>query len=231
MVERAQRSSKQKLAQTGCYRGNLPGTSTQVFPLPVLTHHPFKWSKCVVWLPKASRASLHGLSWGLASRQISSPEQCTYSNSSNTSSQIQQASKHHDKEIQQDEGGWSEVTQSGRKGLNILKRTEGYLTCLEMVSAHWRLSFNMDTVKNNISEVVCDGRLWRWRFRVPPIHFPRRHSCLSFLAPALKALFFGLKPCKQSCAPLSLPNFALPSLLTATNTPLFHWRWRLCSWK
>lgn len=80
-----------------------------------------------------------------------------------------------------------------------------------------------------ISEVVCDRRLWRWRF---PIHFPRRHSCLSlsYLTTALKGLFFGQKP-KQSCTPLSLPNCALPSLLTATNTPLFHWRWRLCSWK
>lgn len=50
-----------------------------------------------------------------ACRQKSSPEQCTYSNSNNTSSQVQQSSKHHVKEIQQDEGRWSEVTQKARK--------------------------------------------------------------------------------------------------------------------
>lgn len=120
-----------------------------------------------------SRSASHA-----ASRKKASPEQCTYSNSNNTSSQVQQSSKHHDKEIQPDEGRWSEVTQKAWKNRAEYTKENRrvYLTCLEMVSAHYPLLFNKDTVKNNISGVVCGGRIWRWRFHIPPIRFPRRHS-------------------------------------------------------
>lgn len=75
--------------------------------------------------------------------------------------QVQQSSKHLDKEIQPDEGRWSEVTQKAWKNRAEYTKENRrvYLTCLEMVSAHYPLLFNKDIVKNNISGVVCGGRI------------------------------------------------------------------------